>query len=60
MENIEVISSRGATVYAPTPKPRTDKIDRYAPKRGDSPTIAAWRVRSAPTPTCASTAASIG
>jgi transposase len=45
MENIEVISSRGATVYAPTPKPRTDKIDRYAPKRGDSPTVAAWRVR---------------
>jgi transposase len=45
MENIEVISSRGATVFAPTPKPKNGDVDRYAPKRGDSPTIAAWRVR---------------
>jgi len=45
MANIEVISSRGATVFAPTPKPKNGDVDRYAPKRGDSPTIAAWRVR---------------
>jgi transposase len=44
-DNIEVISERGATVYAPTPKPRNDKADRYAPKRGDTPTVAAWRTR---------------
>jgi transposase len=44
-ENIEVISRRGATVYAPTPKPKKDGVDRYAPKRGDSPTLAAWRIR---------------
>jgi transposase len=44
-ENIEVISSRGATVYAPTPKPKKDSVDRYAPKREDTPALAAWRVR---------------
>jgi len=44
-ENIEVISARGATAYAPTPKPRNETVDRYAPKRGDSPAVAAWRVR---------------
>lgn len=45
LENIEVLSSRGATVYAPTPKPKKDSVDRYAPKKGDSPAVAAWRVR---------------
>ena len=44
-ENIEVLSSRGATAFAPTPKPKNEKIDRYAPKRGDSPAVASWRIR---------------
>lgn len=45
LENIEVASQRGATVYAPTPKPKKDSVNRYAPKRGDTPNVAAWRIR---------------
>src|SRR5262249_17084222 len=36
---------RGATVYAPVPKPKDPKRDRYEPLPGDSPAIAAWRAR---------------
>lgn len=45
LENIEVIAERGATVYAPLPKPRNDKVDPHAPKRDDTPVVAAWRTR---------------
>lgn len=45
LDNIEVLSERGATVYAPPPKPRNDEVDRYAPKPGDTPVVAAWRRR---------------
>src|SRR5258708_7719232 len=38
---------KGCTVYAPVPKPRDPKVDRHAPKPGDSPTVAAWRARRA-------------
>ena len=38
---------KGCTVYAPVPKPRDPKVDRHAPKPGDSPTVAAWRARMA-------------
>ena len=44
-KNIEVVSERGAKVYAPPPKPRKAGIDPTAPKRGDSPPVAAWRRR---------------
>jgi transposase len=44
-ENIEAIAERGATAYAPLPKPRKQGIDPQAPKRGDTPEVAAWRVR---------------
>jgi transposase len=44
-KNIEVVSERGAKVYAPPPKPRKSDIDPTAPKRGDSPPVAAWRRR---------------
>ena len=37
----------GCTVYAPVPKPRDSKQDRYAPHDGDSPAVAAWRARMA-------------
>src|SRR5262249_45006259 len=37
----------GATVYAPVPKPKDPKVDRYVPKPDDSPSVAAWRVRMA-------------
>jgi transposase len=43
--NIEVVSSRGAKVYAPPAKPRTTEVDPTAPKRGDTPAVAAWRRR---------------
>jgi transposase len=45
LENFEVVSERGATVYAPVPTPRSESIDRHAPKKGDGPAVAAWRVR---------------
>jgi len=48
LENIDVISSRGATPYAPVPSPKKGKnlaADPYEPKPGDSPAVAAWRVR---------------
>lgn len=35
----------GITVYAPVPAPRDKAVDRYAPKVGDSPAVAAWRER---------------
>jgi transposase len=36
---------RGATVYAPVPKPKDPKRDRYEPLPHDSAAIAAWRAR---------------
>lgn len=45
IENIEVLSERGATVYAPVPKPKKKGVSRYAPKPDDSPPVAAWRRR---------------
>lgn len=45
LENIEVIAERGATPYAPVPKPRREGVDPHVAKRGDTPALAAWRVR---------------
>jgi len=45
LENIDVVSERGAVVYAPVPKPKNKAADRYAAKPGDSPAVAAWRAR---------------
>lgn len=45
LENIEAISERGATAYAPLQKPRNEGIDAHEPKQGDSPAVAAWRKR---------------
>lgn len=45
LANIDVISDRCGRPYAPVPEPKDDKVDRYAPKRGDSPAVAAWRRR---------------
>jgi transposase len=44
-ENIQVISERGATPYAPVPTPKDQAVDPYEPKPSDSLEIAAWRVR---------------
>lgn len=45
LENIEAIASRGATPYAPLQKPRSADVDPHAPKRDDTPIVAAWRRR---------------
>jgi transposase len=45
LRNIEAIADRGATPYAPVPKPRKKEIDPHAPKRDDTPAVGAWRVR---------------
>jgi transposase len=45
LENIEAVAERGGIAYAPVPKPRNKNVDPHAPKRGDTPTVAAWRVR---------------
>ena len=46
-EQIEAVSTPeiGCTVYAPVPKPKDPKVDRHAPKPGDSAAVAAWRQR---------------
>ncbi len=48
-DQIEAVSAEevGCTVYAPVPAPKDPKVDRYAPKPGDSPAVAAWRARMA-------------
>jgi transposase len=48
-EDIDTVSepSPGCTVYAPVPKPRDERQDRYAPHRTDSAAVAEWRQRMA-------------
>jgi len=45
--DIEVVSApdKGCVVYAPVPEPKDPQRDRYTPLAGDSPAVAAWRVR---------------
>lgn len=45
LENIEAISNRGATVYAPVPTPKDKRVDPHEPKSADSLAVASWRVR---------------
>lgn len=37
--------SKNVTVYAPVPKPRDTKRDRYQPMKSDSKPVADWRIR---------------
>jgi transposase len=48
-DQIDAVSAPegGCTVYAPVPKPRDPKVDRFEPKSGDSAAVAAWRRRMA-------------
>ena len=48
-DEIEAVSvpAVGCTVYAPVPKPKDPKVDRFAPKPTDSVAVAAWRERMA-------------
>jgi transposase len=45
-EGITAAAAQGVTVYAPVPKPKTDRASTAA-CRGDSPAVAAWRARMA-------------
>ena len=46
-DQIEAASAPGlgCTVYAPVPKPKGPRVDRHAPKPGDTAAVAAWRQR---------------
>lgn len=43
--SIDHAASFGATLYAPPQPPKKKTVDRYKPKPGDSPAVAAWRRR---------------
>jgi len=45
--DIDAVSApdKGCVVYAPVPEPKDPKRDRYLPLDGDSPAVAAWRLR---------------
>jgi transposase len=47
LEDIETVSAPevGCTVYAPVQKPKDSKVDRHAPRPGDSAVVAEWRRR---------------
>lgn len=45
LENIEIVSKRGAIPYTPAHTPKDKPVDPYEPRPGDSPAVAAWRVR---------------
>jgi transposase len=51
-DQIDAVSAPevGCTVYAPVPKPKDPKVDRFEPKPGDSAAVAAWRQRMASDP----------
>ncbi|HEV3261565.1 MAG TPA: IS5/IS1182 family transposase [Gemmataceae bacterium] len=50
--DIEAVSApdQGCGVYAPVPEPKDPTRDRYTPVEGDSPAVAAWRVRMGTAP----------
>jgi transposase len=45
LADIVLLEQAGCAVHAPPPKPRDATRDRYAPRPGDPPEIAAWRQR---------------
>ncbi|HMB02865.1 MAG TPA: IS1182 family transposase [Isosphaeraceae bacterium] len=48
-DQIDAVSTPpvGGTVYAPVPQPKDPKVNRFAPKPGESAAVAAWRQRMA-------------
>ena len=44
-EDIEAVTAKGCTVYAPVQKPKKKERDPYVPREGDSKAVAAWRIR---------------
>ena len=47
LEALARLAAQGSHVYAPVPEPRDPGRDRFAPRPGDPPAIAAWRQRMA-------------
>jgi transposase len=45
LRDVKGATQRGATVYAPLPKPKDRQRDPHVPLRGDSPAVAEWRQR---------------
>jgi transposase len=45
LEGIDRAAAEEVTIYAPVPAPRTEGVDRHAPKPTDSAAVAEWRVR---------------
>ena len=45
LEGIDGAAAAGVTLYVPVPKPKNEEQDRHAPRRDDSPAVAAWRRR---------------
>jgi hypothetical protein len=43
--DIETLAQHGVEIFAPVPKPRDARGDRYAPQPDDSPAVAEWRKR---------------
>ena len=44
--NIDALAGK-TTVYSPVPQPKDPSVDPHAPKKSDSPSVAAWRRRMA-------------
>jgi transposase len=44
---VDEAAALDVTLYGPLPKPRDEKVDRFAPKPDDSPAVAEWRRRMA-------------
>jgi len=44
-ESIDRTSALGTTVFVPVPDPKNSKKDPHRPRPGDTPAIAAWRLR---------------
>ena len=44
-EDIDAVTAKGCTVYAPVPQPRKKDRDAHVPLADDSEAVAAWRIR---------------
>jgi transposase len=45
LEEIDRADEQGVALYMPVPEPRKEGVDKYQPKKGDIPAVAAWRAR---------------
>jgi len=45
LDDIDRLHGNGVAVYTPMKEPKKKEQDRYTPRRGDKPGVAAWRTR---------------